>query len=531
MHMSDIKTPFLVRMELRMMFNQFIRTLRAPSMLVFYGITLGGSFIVASVVSSFLDLAPYFSPMIQYIEDNIEKSAIFSVVGLLTVASALGGYFGLGPSQVLESSDEHIMMTAPVRPHQLFLARYLRRIVRKMMYIIIGVIVISPLLQSAHLFALSLMITIVALIFFLEFNYFVGGFCSILRTKVHAVWKSRAAHLILLPIAAVLYVPAMPEYSSNPIFQFGYPSNMVSIIIMESFGVHSIGAPIAALLVVIFIAFFIGFLALTIVVDYDIYEVFAKGRNEEVEATGGISQRIRGQVDFSKTRFKDPMMWIILKDFWSKMRTPVQFWKYVYVVFGVAFGIYLLLVQPLWMTPIPIPSEFAASLTQAFMLVIVLFTQMTVLPSLLAFVDEKDNIYLLRSSPFRSRDIILAKYLFAVVEVSLTSLPLFLLILYFMRIPGAAYLIFLAAPMLLVFSATGIMVGAYVPVFTNDPKNPPVPLAFSFPTINLAIGGLMVWLILLYGKSLEIIVFLPLLTVFFVILFLALSTRAMESFK
>jgi ABC-type transport system involved in multi-copper enzyme maturation permease subunit len=156
---------------------------------------------------------------------------------------------------------------------------------------------------------------------------------------------------------------------------------------------------------------------------------------------------------------------------------------------------------------------------------------MSSLTSLLAFVEEKDNIYLLRSSPFRSKDIVLAKYTLSILEIGVTSIPLYLFLLFFFRVPGSFYLITLGAPMILIFAATGIMAGAYVPVFTNDPNNPPVPLAFSFPAINLVLGGCVLWIASEFANTTLLVVMLPLFTVFTVLLFLSLSVHALRSYK
>lgn len=513
-----------------MIYNQFLRTITTPSLLAFYAITIFGAYFVALITASLVSLAPLFSPIGIFLEENIERSAIFAAVGLLTVISGIGGYFGLGPTEVLDSSDEFILMPGPVQPHQLFIARYVRRIIRKIGYIFIGIIIVIPLLQSAHLLAISLLLVVISIILFLEFNYFVGGFCSIIKAKVELRTRSRLRHVLLLGIASLLYIPTLPGITESPIVQFGYPSNALSVVLMESFNIYATGISIAPLVLILMVSFIISMLALANITDYDMYEVFSAQQSRE-ESEGTFSRRVRGQVDFSASRFNDPVMWIILKDFWSKMRTPLQFWKYVYVIFGVAIGLLINILQPIWLTPIPIPPQFMGAITPAFLLVLILLTQMGTLPSLLAFVDEKDNIYLLRSSPFRSNDIVLAKYLMSVIEISLTSLPLYLFILYFFRVPGAVYLIALAAPMIMVFSATGIMAGAYVPVFTNDPKNPPVPLAFSFPAINLILGGIIVWITSEFFTSPEVLVILPFFTMTIVLFFLFLSNHALESYK
>jgi hypothetical protein len=525
-----IKTPTLVRNELRMLFNQFVMTLKTPGLLAFYLVTLTGAFYVSSVVSTLVNFAPLFAPLFEVLEDSIDRTSIFAAVGIVTLASALGGYIGLGPTEVLESTDEYVMMPAPVQPHQLFLSRYIRRFMRKAAYLVIGTAIVFPLLQSAHVVALSLMVLILAVILFLETNYFIGGFCSVLRARVKARTNSRLRHILVVAIIAAVYLPTSPLLTWSPLVEFSFPSNVMSVILMEVSGVHDMGLTVMPLMAILLISFFIALLALANLTDYEMYEVFSVSLSRE-EEEGRFSRRVRGQVDFSASRFKDPMMWIVLKDFWSKMRTPLQFWKYAYVFVGILFGLYLNLVQPPWLAPVTVPPQFAYSLTPAFLLVLILLTQMSTLASLLAFVDEKENIYLLRTSPFKSKDIVLAKYFLSVIEISLTSVPLYLFLLYFFRVEGSAFLIFLAAPMILIFSATGIMAGAYVPVFTNDPKNPPVPLAFSFPAINLVLGALVIWIASQFGATLEIMVVLPAFVLCIILLFLSLSVHALNSYK
>ncbi len=125
----------------------------------------------------------------------------------------------------------------------------------------------------------------------------------------------------------------------------------------------------------------------------------------------------------------------------------------------------------------------------------------------------------------------LAKYLGSLFEGAIAAIPLYGFIDYFFRISGGTVLISLGAPLILVFCATGIMIGAYVPVFTNDPKNPPVPLAFSFPAINLSIGTLMILVVTTFGQDILLIAVLPLLVAGLVTFFLALSVRALEHYK
>ncbi|MHA2145258.1 MAG: hypothetical protein ACXAB0_07385 [Candidatus Thorarchaeota archaeon] len=249
------------------------------------------------------------------------------------------------------------------------------------------------------------------------------------------------------------------------------------------------------------------------------------------QTEGRFSKIVRGDIDFSNSRFTDPMIWIMLKDFWSRLRSPMQIWKYVYALFGTGFVIYLNIVRPIWFPTFAIPVGLAFAIVPAFILMMIMFIQMSSVTALLGFVDERDNVYLLKSSPFRSRDVILAKYLLSLFEVSIAVVPACGFLIYLLHIEGYLAIITLTAPLVLLFTASGNAIGAYVPVMTNDPQTLPVPLAFSFPIINLGLGTVLVYLVALFAESWLVVVILPLFTLSLVYFFLATSVYALNTYK
>ena len=101
-----------------MLYNQFVWTLTTPSMLGFYLITISGALFVSSIAATLFNLAPLFTPLTGLLETLIDRYAVFTAIGLLTLGSVAGGYFGIGPAEVLDTPDEYIMMVGPVHPHQ-----------------------------------------------------------------------------------------------------------------------------------------------------------------------------------------------------------------------------------------------------------------------------------------------------------------------------------------------------------------------------------------------------------------------------
>jgi hypothetical protein len=299
---------------------------------------------------------------------------------------------------------------------------------------------------------------------------------------------------------------------------------------MESTGVFSRGIDPVYGLGLLLIGFAICLLLTANICGYDYYEMFSASKGRE-QTEGRFSKVIRGEVDFSESRFSDPIIWIMMKDFWSRLRSPMQVWKYIYAVVGTVFVLYLNITRPFWFPPVIVPIGLAFALVPAFMLMMILFVQMGSVTSMLTFVDERDNIYLLKASPFSDRDIVLSKYLLSIVEVAITVIPACGFLIYLIHIQGYLAVITLVAPLTILFAATGSAVGAYVPVMTNDPKTLPVPLAFSFPVINLGLGTIMVFLVAIFADSILLLVILPLYTLSLVYFFLAVSIRALRNYK
>jgi hypothetical protein len=499
-------------------------------MLAFYCITIFGAFFVSVVIAELGRLGPLLQGTIILLEEVIDRSMVFAVIGLASLSSILTGYFSMGPASLLIETDEYVLMPSPVKPFQVFFAKYMHRVIRKFFIIIIIFIALFPILNSLDFFAVPIVVLILSFITLSEINFLLSGITAYIRMEFERRTKSLLRHFMLVILAIVIYLPTTAEISIHPISHVFVPSNAVAMILIETTGILSYGYQIEVGILCLVYTFMIFLLLLANFCNYDFYDEFSKVTGK-AEAEGTFSKMIRGEVEFSDSRFEDPVVWIMLKDFWGKMRTPMQFWKYVYVLLGTVFALYLNIAQPVWLPPFIIPPELSSAAVPAFLLMLLLLTQMTAITSLLAFVEEKENVYLLKVSPFRDRDIILGKYILSVIEISLSALPVYGLVVYFFTIRGAALLVSIAAPLILVFSASGIMVGAYIPVFTNDPRTPPVPLAFAFPAINLAIGGLLVGVISRFAQDPYLLIILPGIIVGIVTTFLGLAVVALGHYR
>jgi hypothetical protein len=497
---------------------------------MFYLITIVGIYFVSLVVSAIFSLGEVLVVLSATLEEAVDRGMVFAAFGLLTASSVVGGYFGLGPAAVVTESDEVLLMSGPVRPYQLFIGRYTRRVVRKIVYAFAGVLAVFPLVATVNVLLFPLSRLIVALILYFEVNYFLGGIAAYVRIKLTTRTEHIARHIAAPILMVAVLAPALPTFTDNFVEAMAWPSNSAAYVLTETLGVldWAYGPELGFNFLIL--GFILTFLVLVAFCDREYYEAFAAAAGAE-KVEGRFSRILRGQVDFSSTRVNDPVFWIVLKDFWSRMRSPMQVWKYLYVVIGIIFVVYLNLFAPPGISPLEVTPALRMATIPAFLLLLLLMVQVSSVTSLLGFVDEGENIYLLKASPFRDRDIVLAKYVLGVVEVALSAIPIIGFIAFFFQVPGVSALIWLTGPLVLLFAAVGTAIGSYVPVFTNEPGNLPVPLAFSFPVVNLTIGGALIIVVALLSQSLLLILVLPLFTLGLVFFFLRASVSAMGRFK
>ena len=525
-----LRTATLVKAELWMLRNQFKSALTTPSMLLFYGITFFGVFFVSFVLSSLVTFAPLIAQAGPMIEATIDRQMLFPAIGVLSATSVIGGYYGIGPAAVITENDESVLLSSPIGPHQLFIARYARRIVRKISFVTIGVISVLPLIWSANLWFASAVALMISLVLFLESNYFLGCLSSAVRLAISQRTRTKLHHLVPLLLAGLVLLPTLPRFTDAFSIAVLIPSVAFGMMVTELSGVFTISVNPAIVFIFVIVGFVILLLATANVASYSHYEMYSAVKGRE-ETEGRFSKVIRGAVDFSNTRWNDPVFWIILKDFWTRLRSPMQIWKYIYAVVGTGVVLYLNLFQPSWFQPFMVPPSLAFAIVPAFLLMMILVVQMSSVTSMLSFADERENVYLLKASPFRTRDIVFAKYVLSLAEVSLAAAPLCGFLVYILRIEGFFALITLAAPLVIIFTASGVTVGSYVPVLTNDPRTLPVPLAFSYPIINLGLGAVLVFLVAYLADVLLVLVALPLFTIGVTFSLLTLSVLALNSYK
>jgi len=209
------------------------------------------------------------------VEEVLDRGTIFAAMGVLTLSSVVGGYFGIGAAALLTEDDESIILGAPVKPYQLFMSRYVRRFVRKLIFVLAGVTAILPIVNSANLLFFPLFLLLITTIAYFEVNYFLGGIASYLRIKLQQRTRNRMRHLLVALLGLAALLPTLPEITGSYTEAMIFPSNAYAYILTEVTGVLAWGYGPNVGLVFLTLGFLISFLFLSAFCDFEYYEVFA----------------------------------------------------------------------------------------------------------------------------------------------------------------------------------------------------------------------------------------------------------------
>ncbi len=370
-----------MRVELRQLLNHLRMTIKTPSLLAFYAIMIFGAYFAMSIFAALYSFATLLGGLSDVLRDVVGGDILFSAAGLLTLSSVLSGYIGGGPSSSLETSDEYVIMPAPIRPHQLLLTRYTRRLLRRLSISGVALFTLVPVFVSAPSLFMPVLQLVLSTLLFIEFNHFVAEVTSQLKTRLDARVHSRLRHVTLFVLAGLVFLPTLSQVVGDPGIILLLPSNAFSIVILANLGVHYSVVMEEVGTVFLLIGYSIGLLTLASLCDQSLYESFAAGSSTK-ESGNRFGRMAHGSVDFSDYRFSDPMVSIMVKDFWSRMRTPLQFWKYVYFAAGMLLVLWLNLVQPAWVPGLHIPSQLSASAVLAFLMMLIILCLMSSMSSM-----------------------------------------------------------------------------------------------------------------------------------------------------
>ncbi len=519
----------LICNEIRMAFNGLIRTLRMPTMLFSYAFVTGAVLFVTQTLST-VHIEYIFSTVQRTLAEDLSLELLYTGLGIMTAASVLTGYFGKGAAGLSYEADEHILMPSPIRPYQLFLSCYIRRLIRRVTIMSFFLILLTPLIYSASVSYWILFIFSCSVILYLEFNYMISGLASMIRARL-SEWSVKTWRHVAIAMSFALFFVLN---SILPTLQW-HAASLITVgnLIVTMWSSHMGLGPYTGEDATEYFFFLIieqSLIAVLITAyscDVRYYETLS-ARNNTDNTTGLSTMPIKRELDFTLSRFRDPMMWVFLKDMWIRWRTPLQPWKYIYFVVGVAIVIWL------YVFSAPSTSTLLPSgpyTLPVFSLIFVLLTQIGSMSSLLSFSDEQENVYILKSCPIREADIILGKYLESLIESGVVIAPLYGTLILIFRSEGLEVLVTLGIPLLMVFCAIGVLLGAYVPVISSSPRSTPLIIALSFPVINIVLGLSIMYITLTLVDSPLLIVVLPLLTLLFVGGALKAAVRGLNSYK
>ncbi len=188
----------LLAMELRSSVNRIRRTVTTPSLSAFYGVMIAGALFISWALSVLASAGSVVAAFPTSIGDYVDFNVTAPAIGALLAFSFIAGMLGNGPLPLLQPADEFALMPAPVRPHQLFFARYVKRIGRRFVILTIMVLILIPMALQGGISLWDVVWFLVSGLVLLEFMFLVSVLGFFVRRSFSSVGVSKMVRALAL---------------------------------------------------------------------------------------------------------------------------------------------------------------------------------------------------------------------------------------------------------------------------------------------------------------------------------------------
>ena len=418
--MNSVKVLILLKYELYKSMKELTRTFGFLQTILSY------LFVSIGIIGIHLSLQSFFSRTsvvgvynVEYlmtIKLLIQNYDIIQLIfSILLLGSFLRGFLFRPIITYYSDSEINFIKPAPLYPHELFLAKLLKKILKIAFYLLVTYITVG----LPFLYHLRIPFALIILLFFAALQYTLilvlsENIAFYLKHTFRYLYKKKKATIVgflfLLFLFLILYVSLNIHITPAALF--------VNIFYFSLFGfVFYKQILIACGYLIIYFLFFL-MLILVLAVHYYFYiEPYTDTRSTSV-------------LPLLKSRFPDTPTFIpksffsiLYKDFIVNLRTTyVQMIILSYFLF---FVLYFLrsIISPLTIISVPVLQIPVGLLV--FGLVALLLTPVAVF----SFSEELSQAWILKTAPVDLREVILAKYVIYLIMTLIASLPIYAVLL------------------------------------------------------------------------------------------------------
>lgn len=390
---------------------------------------------------------------------------VFGVASTGVIISLSRGFYRYSRTFMFNPIDLRILRPSPVRPAELYLAKYVRDLVKYAPLIFLSSTVVLPVMDYLRLAWTERVLALSSIAIFLMFLRTLEHLTFFLTRTLAALIKTkRVVVTVAMTMTALVFVTFIDVGISFQVMVVkALPSTLVTEIVIAS----AAGTQNSASLLIPFTSLltsYMGLLAITLVAC-ERYDKIAKYDEKQQQSK---LQRVAAGLLIGRTFWNlgfwhDPAVTVALKDAWVDLRQVLP--GSILGTFFILGG--MVLVQRVfeaWALPPYIPS-FAKLITAIVILALVApFT-----PSLDSFTREPGRIWILKISPIPTRKIIYGKYLYALFTSTFTVAPLLVYSSLLLAIPTHQTPMILIVPHILLMSnAVGIYISAGHPTTSKE---------------------------------------------------------------
>lgn len=514
-----MKVLVLTRLELQLAWNSFKWRIKSPPNAVLYILIVILCAVINFILNTFLNVSPKdirlqtlssvgateISPYI----------AIFSGLTILLVSVSVKGFYGKLSTIEFTGPDLEILRSAPLKPHEVFLAKSLKVLIKRLLFTFIAELTfLTPIMSFFKMTPDRGIIFLSAILLYSCFLYFVEAFTFLASRLVMSSVKVRVRMaLLVVPLTTfpVLFYREFLGLLNRVVF---LPSSAVSktlyVSLFRSVPLNSISYPMLS-----FLALFSG---ISLIVTFLSVSYYEKVETFEELTKADWLKFLRNRLKWSLGLRHSPLIAVFFKEFWTNLRASDA--PLIVLDYAILLLVYLLNLNgaaSASTTRFP-----ASSLILAFSMLLVSFVFQ---PSLDVFLAEREKSWILKVAPISIQKVVLAKYFYSLILSLVTLLPPFIGLAFLAPFPAERLILSVSSVSLLILTnALGIFIGAhYTPASLREEF--PVTGIFAFMgLISIAASPVVLFPLLFLSYPIALI----LVSVFILDYAIVLSYRFLE---
>ncbi len=417
---------------------------------------------------------------------------VYAIISLIAVQQIFKALLGCPLAEEVEPADIDMILTAPLKAHSIFFAKYTRSIPRRLLFFVYAIIAFLPVMAFFSL-AYEVPLAFFAIAIFVMF--LLGEVGALATHSLYCIRKSATkprffSRLFRLTFYLCLFFSTLIILSPVvPVGGLGWPLPVFALAyVLVALCSNGQMAPYSPFALNVILVFLIILYPVCLYVARHVTNAAGPELFEDVITTTqrrGPAVGILSRIGLSFQGASSPFRTLIMKDIITGLRKPGKAFYWAGIAVNYIIVVILVLLSPVIQLVLPLPEDTYAFAPTLYSLLLILITPLLAITAADPFRGEHGSLYLIRLARITPIKVAIGKFLMFLVTPVLIAIPF---AFYFAVILGNLGLILVALAILphavILSTAMGISLGSRYPYATQTQTQIPVSLMITYPVLS-----------------------------------------------